>query len=129
MSAIFRVLVTVSGLLVLATAVFHYTGYESVISALAEAELPGFFAAGLPMLWLYFSWHLIVISGVLFSVALLRPGWSFPAMVFCAFVLIGDFGWVFSVAGVFPGTIMLFSAAVLLLIVVVRVSSKHEQGT
>lgn len=125
-----RILPIFSGLLILATAALHYTGYESVSSVLAESGVPSFFASGLPVIWLYFSWHLVVISGVLFWVALINPPWSFPAVVFCAFVSLVDFGWVFSVAGWFPGTTMLFSAAILLFVVVViRYRSRHEQNT
>lgn len=112
-----RILSGLCGILLLVTAYYHSTGFEGVNSALASSGLSGFYAEALSMQWLFFSWHLAALSVPLIWAALSNPGWFFPATIFCLAVTFGDFLWVFSVAGWFPGTYILFGVALMLVFI------------
>lgn len=119
MAAISRALVGLGGLLLLATAYLHSTGLEPLEQALSTAALPEFFADAIPVQWLFFSWHLLVLAAVLLTAAAAHPRWYLPAVAFCGLVTLGDFFWVFHVAGWFPGTVVLLGVAALLLVAAV----------
>jgi len=116
MLAIPRILAGVSGLLLLATAYLHSTGTSMVRSALAGAELSEFLTRALPTIWFVFSWHLVVVAVPLLVAAFLGTRWLLPVTVFCGAVTLGDFFWVFSVARWFPGTFLLVSVVLLLVV-------------
>jgi hypothetical protein len=109
-----RILVGVSGLLLLVTAYYHSTGLPDLEKAIAAASLPEFFSAAIPVQWLFFSWHLTVLSVPLIWSALFNSGWLLTASVVCGLVLLGDFFWVFSATGWFPGTVVLLLVVLLL---------------
>ena len=121
-----RVLGGLSGLLLLLTAYFHSTGIDGVRAAVEKAQMTGFFAEAFPVLWLFFSWHLMVIAMPLLWAAIKSPSWFFQACIFCGLVALGDFFWVFSLAGWFPGTIILLSVVGLLLAVCVILTRKQS---
>lgn len=100
-----RLLAALSSVLLLIVAYLHTLGLPGVRKALAEGQIEGFFGAALPVIWLFFSWHLLVMAVLLLWAALTRPIWFLPAMIFAGAVTLGDFLWVYSVAGWFPGTI------------------------
>ena len=107
-----RVLAGLSGLLLLTDAYFHATGAGAVRDALNNAEVVTFFAEALPVIWLFFSWHLVVMAMPMLWAAIANPGWIMPAAIFCGVVALGDFFWVYSVAGWFPGTLILLLVVV-----------------
>lgn len=102
-----RALAGLSGLLLLVDAYLHSTGAAPVREALAGAEIPEFFAQALPIIWLFFSWHLVVVAVPLLWASITNPPWFLPASIFCGVVALGDFFWVYSVGGWFPGTVVL----------------------
>ncbi|MDJ0656138.1 MAG: hypothetical protein QNJ40_18390 [Xanthomonadales bacterium] len=69
--------------------------------------MSAFFAQALPVIWLFFSWHLIVLSIPLLWASIAKPAWFLQAAFFCGLVALGDFFWVYSVTGWFPGTVLL----------------------
>ena len=82
MTTVLRILSGVCGVLLLVTAYYHSTGFEEVNSTLVSAGVSGFFAEALPKQWLFFSWHLAVLSVPLIWAALRQPGWFLPATTF-----------------------------------------------
>jgi hypothetical protein len=125
-----RFLTGICGVLLLIVAYLHSLGFEDLNATLASSGVSGFFAEALPMQWLFFSWHLSVIAVLLIWVALSSPKWSLPAAIFCTAITFGDFLWVFSVAGWFPGTMILFGVAVVLLFVSVTLyRAGHASAT
>jgi polyferredoxin len=121
-----RILSGLCGILLLITAYYHSTGFEGVKSALSSAGISGFYADALPMQWLFFSWHLATLSIPLIWAALSGPSWFLPAAVFCMAVTFGDFMLVFSVAGWFPGTYILFVVAIVLFFVSVTLFKARD---
>jgi len=103
-------------MLLVATAYYHSTGLAGLEDALSNTSLPIFLVEGIPVLWLFFSWHLFVVAVPLLWLAVRLPNWSVPVALFCGVVVLGDFLWVFSVAGWFPGTIVLAVIAVSILL-------------
>ena len=91
----------------LADAYLHSTGTSEVRQALSGADVPAFFAEALPTIWLFFSWHLVVVAIPLLWASVRNPPWFLQASIFCGFVALVDFFWVYSVAGWFPGTLVL----------------------
>ena len=102
-----RALAAVSAIFLLATAYLHSTGTNDVRKTLSEAAVQGFFADALPIIWLFFSWHLVAMAVPMLWAAVTNPRWFLPASIFCGTVALGDFFWVYSVAGWFPGSILL----------------------
>ena len=121
-----RVLAGISGLLLLATAYLHSTGTSTVRDGLGEAEISEFLKQTLPTAWMVFSWHLAVVAVPLRLGSIRSSRWLFPVTVFCGAVTLGDFFWVFSAAGWFPGTYLLISVVALLLVsAVVQVRARR----
>ena len=130
MKSLIRVLAGTCGILLLVTAYYHSTGYDEVKSIIASADVSGFFAEAIPAQWLLFSWHLAVLSIPLIWSALRFPTWFLPASIFCFIVSVGNFLWVYLVAGWFPGTIILFAVALVLLFVSVALyRSRNASAT
>lgn len=130
MLAISRILAGIGGLLLLATAYLHSTGTSMVRNALTVAELSEFLTRALPAIWMVFSWHLVVMSVPLLAAAFVRAHWLLPVTVFCGVVAFGDFLWVFSVAQWFPGTYLLVSVVLLLVIsVFFQLRANREHAT
>ena len=102
-----RGLIGLSGLLLLADAYLHSTGVDGLERVLSTTNIPGFYARALPTLWIFFSWHLIVVALPLLWSAISNPQWFLPVSVFCGFVVLGDLFWVYSAAGWFPGSVIL----------------------
>ena len=109
-----RILAALGGLLLVAVSILHYTGYADLQKVLSTVEITGFFGQAIPTIWLVFSWHLIVIAIPVLWSALFQPSWYVPALIFCSLVTLGDFFWVFSAVGWFPGTIALLGVVILL---------------
>lgn len=103
-----RALAGLSGLLLLVDAYLHSTGTAAVREALTGDQVPEFFAHALPIIWLFFSWHLVAMAAPLLWASITNPSWFLPATFFCGLVALGDFFWVYSAAGWFPGTVVLF---------------------
>ncbi len=125
-----RTLAGLSALFLLVDAYLHSTETGAIREALAGAEIPEFFAQALPMIWLFFSWHLVVFALPLLWAAISNPTWFLPASIFCGVVALGDFFWVYSVAGWFPGTaILLLVVAALGITTVVLVLGRGASAT
>ena len=116
LKGIARVTLGICSVLLLATSYFHSTGLAGLEDALSKTSLPEFLIEGIPILWLFFSWHLFVVAVPLLWLAVRPPSWSLPIALFCGVVVLGDFIWVFSVAGWFPGTIVLAVVAASILL-------------
>ena len=127
MLIIARVLSCTSALLLIATAYLHSTGTEGVRELLAANNITGFFGEALPVIWLFFSWHLVILATPLVWASITNPHWFFPASAFCSVIVIGDFFWVYSIAGWFPGTIILCCTIVSLITtaILLRVEKIH----
>lgn len=130
MQVVARVLAGISAVLLLVNSYHHSTGIESLSDVLASSDVPDFFVAALSAQWLFFSWHLAAISVPLLWAALSNPSWFLAATIFCCAVSLGDFFWVYSVAGWFSGSFILL-AVVLALVVTsaLLVRRKHVVGT
>ncbi len=111
-----RAKVAGSGLLLLVTAALHASGYRQLGARLASASVPPELAEALTGTWLFFSWHLLVLGVAALWAAISGAGWLRPVLLFCGVVAIGDFLWVLSVAGWFPGTVLLLLAGLGLLV-------------
>lgn len=105
-----RVLAGLGAIVLLAIAYLHSTAYSEVQTILAQAGVEGFFGAALPVMWMFFSWHLVVIALPMLLGAITNPPWFLPAAIFCGTVVLVDFFWVYSITGWFPGTIGLLLA-------------------
>lgn len=106
MQPVARALAGLGGVLLLINSYLHSTGLAGVREVVGAVELPGFFAAALPVLWLFFSWHLVILAAPLLVASAANPRWFVPAAGFCGAVALGDFFWIFGVAGWFPGTVI-----------------------
>jgi hypothetical protein len=100
-----------AALILLVTAAFHATGYPSVSRELAASSASPFVKDAAPMLWLFFSWHLVALAAGVPAAAIGLGRAARPVLFACAGVVAVDLCWVFSVAGVFAGTVLLFVAA------------------
>lgn len=105
-----------SGLLLLVTGAYHASGSRALGAELAASSLSAELTAALGALWLFFSWHLLVIGLGAVMAALSGAGWLRPVLLFGGAVTIGDFLWVLSLAGWFPGTVLLLLAGFGLLV-------------
>ena len=119
-----RALAAIAALVLLAVAYLHSTGTAAITEAVNGTDMAAFFIAAIPVLWLFFTWHLVAISLPLFWGAVFASSWLRAATVFVALVAIGDFIFVFSIAGRFPGTYLLLAVVVLLLIAAVAGRSR-----
>ncbi len=124
-----KALAGLSGLLLLAVAYLHSTGTNRLREALSSSNVPEFFEEALPTIWLFFSWHLAVIAIPLLWASLTGPRWFLPASIFCAAVALGDFFWVYSVAGWFPGTVLLLLVAALAAAAAILARGKGRSAT
>ncbi len=111
-----RAKVAGSGVLLLATAALHGTGYRSVASHFEDASLPAELVTVMGGLWIFFSWHLAVVGVAALLAALSGAAWLRPAVLFCGVVALLDFLFVFRLTGWFPGTILMLLAALGLLV-------------
>ncbi|MGJ8662102.1 MAG: hypothetical protein ACSHWU_00565 [Marinicella sp.] len=114
MNILSRGLAGVGGLLLLMTAYYHSTGLTPLQDALAKTQLPTFFVQVVPVQWMFFAWHLTALAIPLLWASARNPYWFLPAVIFCGVVVLGDFIWVYSATGWFPGTVVLLTVAVML---------------
>ncbi|HUO84822.1 MAG TPA: hypothetical protein VM534_06870, partial [Thermoanaerobaculia bacterium] len=115
-----RILAAIAAIALAATAAFHATGYQDIVEAVSATEMSRFFRDVLPGIWLFFSWHLLALALGL-GWAVLRADRSVRALVtFIAGLVCVDTLFVFSLAGLFPGTLLLFGAAICTVIAAVR---------
>lgn len=104
------------GGLLLVTAIYHASGYRGVSSRLVSSSLSSELATILGGLWLFFSWHLLVVGlAVVWAAVSGAARWR-PVLLFLGLVAIGDFLWVLRMAGWFPGTVLLLLAGLGLLV-------------
>jgi len=115
-----RVLVAVAALVLIATAVYHATAYTEVTSAVAVPGISRFVRRALPGLWFFLSWHLLELAAAASWAALRGVPSARPLVIFCGAVMAADTAFIFSLAGVFPGTLMLAAAAVCLVVGALR---------
>jgi len=110
-----RVLAGIGGAILLITAVFHGTGLLSVKSVLAQSSIDPEWASVLSGLWVFVSWHWLVIAAPSVWFAIRNSGNGRSMLFFCGIVAFGDFWWVLTLAGFFAGTALLLLASLCLL--------------
>jgi hypothetical protein len=110
-----RLLVGLASIVLLATAAFHATGHALVAREVAASGMAPFVKNTLPLLWLFFSWHLVAVALGAIAALLAQPATTKPVAIACSLVVAVDFGWVVSIAGLFAGSALLLVAAMLLL--------------
>lgn len=115
MSKTARTLSLVGSLVLVATALFHGSGIGDIRAALGDSSLAPFFVGLFGGLWLFFAWHLVVIALPPLYVAMRRLPGARAIVAFCGLVAFGDFVWVVSLAGFFPGSIALLLGSLCLL--------------
>lgn len=102
-----------AGIILLGTAVMHGTGYRPLMDQLAGSGVGPEWLAGVKGLWLIFSLHLSIV-GLLFLAAVARPAWAGKGILAIAgLVPAGDTLMLLAFVGIFPGTILLGLATVL----------------
>jgi len=108
-----RALVRVAAVILVATAALHASGSAGVNRALSRSDLSPMLVRGFQGLWLQFSVHLVLVALVLWLVTRGAP--SRVVVLGCGLIPLADTVQVWSIAGIFPGTIMLAAAAALVL--------------
>ena len=121
-----RVSVGVAACVLVATAAFHGSGYPGAVAAAATPGVSPFFARAIPGIWLFFSWHLIGVAGALIWAAVRASRPARPLVVFCSVLVVADTVFVFTLAGMFAGTILLAIAAGLTVMAAVRWSDDRQ---
>ena len=109
-----RALIALAAVTLLVTAAIHATGYRAVAAAVSTSAVSPFFRHVLPGVWLFFSWHLVALGLGLVLVAFVGSAQMKPLLWFISVVVLVDTLFVLAIAGVFPGTILLGVAVVLL---------------
>jgi hypothetical protein len=115
-----RILAGVAASVLIATAIFHATGYPAIADGISATTLSPFFRRALPGIWLFFSWHLLALAFGLGWASISGSGSARPLVWFVAVVVCVDTLFVYSSAGFFAGTLLLFLAAVSLLIAALK---------
>lgn len=111
-----RVLAGIGGAILIVTAVFHGMGFMSVKSILAQSAINPEWATALSGLWVFVSWHWLVIAAPPVWFAIRKSSFNRFVLAFCGVVAFGDFLWVFIPAGFFAGTALLLLASLCLLV-------------
>lgn len=115
-----RILAALATIALTVTAGFHATGYRAVAESVTAVAISPFFQRALPGVWIFFSWHLITLAFGL-GWATLRGSHSARPLVWFIAVVVGvDTLFVFSLAGVFAGTVLLSGAAICAVIAALR---------
>lgn len=115
-----RTLAGVSAIVLVATAAFHASGYRAIVSGVSASALSPFFRSALPGIWLFFSWHLVALALGVAWASIRGSSVARPLVWFIAVVACVDTLFVFSLAGVFAGTVLLALAAIGLVTAAVR---------
>lgn len=115
-----RILTSVAAIVLIATAAFHATGYRALASSPGLSALSPFFQKSLPGIWLFFSWHLVALALGLAWASVRGARSARPLVTFIAVLACVDTLFVFSLAGVFAGTLLLAVAASCAVIASVR---------
>ena len=115
-----RVLAGIAAIVLVATAAFHATGYRPIVDGVSASALSPFFRRALPGIWLFFSWHLVALAVGLGWASIRGSSSARPLVWFIAVIVCVDTLFVFSLAGLFAGTVLLSFAAIGLVIAAVR---------
>ena len=115
-----RILAALAAIVLVATAAFHATGYGAIVDAVGASAMSSFFRKALPGIWLFFSWHLVALAFGLGWASMRGSGSARPLVSFIAILTCVDTLFVFSLAGLFAGTVLLAGAAVSAVIAAVR---------
>ncbi len=102
-----RIVAALAGALLVTTAIYHGSGFDGLASMLRTSSLEPQFVPAISGLWLFFSWHLLVLSAPPIWAAVTGRPWYRPVLLFCGVVALGDFSAVLWAAGWFPGTVIL----------------------
>jgi hypothetical protein len=108
-----KALVRVAAVILVATSALHATGSAGVNQAISRSDLAPMLVRGFQGLWLQFSVHLVLVALVLWLVTRGAP--SRVVVLGCGLIPLADTIQVWSIAGIFPGTLMLAAAAALVL--------------
>lgn len=106
-----RILTSVAAIVLIATAAFHATGYRALAGSPGLSAMSPFFRKSLPGIWLFFSWHLTALALGLVWASVGGGRSARPLVTFIALMVCVDTLFVFSLAGVFAGTVLLAVAA------------------
>lgn len=112
--AVHRIVAGLGAFFLLCAAALHSVGYRGVVDALTGLPPDSIFRGALPGIWLFFSWHLVAFAVAVAWAALRGPTSARPLVVFAALVCVIDALFVFSLAGVFIGSVVLTLAAICL---------------
>lgn len=115
-----RILTALAAILLAATAAFHATGYGAIVDTVATSAMSSFFRKALPGIWLFFSWHLVALAFGLGWASLRGSSSARPLVSFIAILACADTLFVFSLAGLFAGSVLLSGAAICVVIAAVR---------
>ncbi len=107
-----RIFATTGASLLLLTAAAHAGGFSAARDEVADPPVDQFIHDVLPGLWLFFSWHLVVVAAAVLWVTWRRRLDGRTMIVFTAAATIGAALWVGFLAGwLFPGTWLIVVAA------------------
>lgn len=102
-----RFLTGLAGLVLLATAALHASGYASVSDSIRCSGASPFVERVVPSLWLFFSWHLSALALACFWATARADRAARPLVWFVAGVVTVDLVWLLRTVGVFPGSVLL----------------------
>ncbi len=109
-----RWMVGAAGVILIGTSAMHAAGYRPLLSQLEGCSIDPGWLEGVKGLWLVFSLHLLIV-GALFLAAAARPAWAGRGILAIAGLIpVGDTVLLLVCVGIFPGTLALGLAALLL---------------
>jgi hypothetical protein len=122
------VLLASAAVVLFGTAALHGTGYRPISDMLAASGMSPMWASGLRMLWLDFSFHLILV-GVFYLVAALNSAVAGrPALFVVSLLPAVDTVLLYATIGVFPGSLLLTFATLLIwLAIALRPTAPMQQ--
>lgn len=106
-----RFLAGVGGAILILTATYHGMGYSGIKHFLEQSSVENEWALVLAGLWVFVSWHWVVIAAPPVWLAIRPHRQLWPAVAFCGVVAFADFIWVLLLAGFFAGTGLLLLAS------------------
>lgn len=105
------ILVAIGSAILAATAAFHFTGYADISAWVADFGDDSFFANAIPTIWLFPSFHWLIIAVGLFAASWFNIAGLRVLLLACALILVVDTGLILYAVGPFIGAAMLLAAA------------------
>jgi hypothetical protein len=108
-----RILLAVSGIVLLAGALIHAAAYKKMTAAVGASNLPAFYAQCLKGLWLIDAATLFLIAVMFASIAARPPLASRPIIILIALIPAATAAFLYGFLGNFPAAHMLMGAAII----------------